>query len=166
MAHEGVPLTVIRRQLGHNNLGITSIYLQGIDNAEIIEAVHARRGPMVSVTTADDLAGVHHANQQRSITLAVWQRVRHPLGRGGRPLDVRKADRPAARRSTDLDAVDLNVVALTRTSKDVVERVTSVPERVSPVGDDDRRLKLHAISIARSPGRRDTLGRWRPARAS
>jgi integrase len=34
MAHEGVPLIVIQRQLGHSNLGITSIYLQGIDNAE------------------------------------------------------------------------------------------------------------------------------------
>jgi hypothetical protein len=43
MAHEGVPLIVIQRQLGHSNLGITSIYLQGIDNAEIIETVHARR---------------------------------------------------------------------------------------------------------------------------
>jgi site-specific recombinase XerD len=29
MAHEGVPLVVIQRQLGHANLGITSIYLQG-----------------------------------------------------------------------------------------------------------------------------------------
>jgi site-specific recombinase XerD len=34
MAREGVPLIVIQRQLGHTNLGITSIYLQGIDNAE------------------------------------------------------------------------------------------------------------------------------------
>jgi hypothetical protein len=41
---------VIQRQLGHSNLGITSIYLQGIDNAEIIEAVHARRLPMVPVS--------------------------------------------------------------------------------------------------------------------
>jgi site-specific recombinase XerD len=40
-AREGVPLIVIQRQLGHSNLGITSIYLQGIDNAEIIETVHA-----------------------------------------------------------------------------------------------------------------------------
>jgi integrase len=31
MAHEGVPLIVIQRQLGHTNLGITSVYLQGID---------------------------------------------------------------------------------------------------------------------------------------
>jgi hypothetical protein len=50
MAHEGVPLVVIQRQLGHANLGITSIYLQGIDNAEIIDTVHARRAPMVPNT--------------------------------------------------------------------------------------------------------------------
>jgi len=51
MAREGVPLVVIQRQLGHSNLGITSIYLQGIDNAEIIETVHARRAPMVQLST-------------------------------------------------------------------------------------------------------------------
>jgi site-specific recombinase XerD len=47
MAREGVPLIVIQRQLGHTNLGITSIYLQGIDSAEIIDTVHARRPPVV-----------------------------------------------------------------------------------------------------------------------
>ncbi len=47
MAREGVPLNVIQRQLGHANLGITSIYLQGIDNAEIIDTVFARRAPML-----------------------------------------------------------------------------------------------------------------------
>ena len=40
MAREGVPIVVIQRQLGHANLGITSVYLQGIDNAEIIDTVH------------------------------------------------------------------------------------------------------------------------------
>jgi site-specific recombinase XerD len=45
MAREGVPLNVIQRQLGHANLGVTSIYLQGIDNAEIVNAIHARRAP-------------------------------------------------------------------------------------------------------------------------
>jgi site-specific recombinase XerD len=45
MAREGVPLIVIQRQLGHSNLGITSIYLQGIDNAEIIDTVHSRHAP-------------------------------------------------------------------------------------------------------------------------
>ncbi len=49
LAREGVPLIVIQRQLGHSNLGITSIYLQGIDNAEIIDTVHARRAPMIPV---------------------------------------------------------------------------------------------------------------------
>jgi integrase/recombinase XerD len=52
LAREGVPLIVIQRQLGHSNLGITSIYLQGIDNAEIIETVHARRQPMIPVSTS------------------------------------------------------------------------------------------------------------------
>ena len=40
---------VIQRQLGHTSLGVTSIYLQGIDSAEIIDAVHARRAPMIPV---------------------------------------------------------------------------------------------------------------------
>jgi site-specific recombinase XerD len=52
MAREGVPLIVIQRQLGHSNLGITSIYLQGIDNAEIVETVHARRAPMTPVSAS------------------------------------------------------------------------------------------------------------------
>ena len=47
MAREGVPLNVIQRQLGHANLGITSIYLQGIDNSEIINTVYARPAPML-----------------------------------------------------------------------------------------------------------------------
>jgi site-specific recombinase XerD len=52
MAREGVRLIVIQRQLGHSNLGITSVYLQGIDNAEIIETVHARHAPMIPVSTS------------------------------------------------------------------------------------------------------------------
>ena len=47
LAREGVPLNVIQRQLGHANLGTTSIYLQGIDTEEIIATVHARRAPMM-----------------------------------------------------------------------------------------------------------------------
>ena len=49
-AREGVPLNVIQRQLGHANLGTTSIYLQGIDTEEIIATVHARRAPMMSAS--------------------------------------------------------------------------------------------------------------------
>jgi site-specific recombinase XerD len=52
MAHEGVPLVIIQRQLGHSNLGITSVYLQGIDNAEIIDTVHTRRAPLIPVSTS------------------------------------------------------------------------------------------------------------------
>src|SRR5918996_6523513 len=52
LVREGVPLTVIQRQLGHSNLGITSVYLQGIDNAEIIETVRARRQPMIPASTS------------------------------------------------------------------------------------------------------------------
>ena len=50
MAREGVPLNVIQRQLGHGNLGVTSTYLQGIDNAEIINTIHNRRAPMMPAT--------------------------------------------------------------------------------------------------------------------
>ncbi len=47
MTREGISLNVIQRQLGHTNLRVTSIYLQGIDSAEIINAVHARQAPMM-----------------------------------------------------------------------------------------------------------------------
>jgi len=50
LAREGVPLNIIQRQLGHANLGTTSIYLQGIDPEEIITAVRTRRAPMMSVS--------------------------------------------------------------------------------------------------------------------
>jgi site-specific recombinase XerD len=50
LAREGVALNIIQRQLGHANLGTTSIYLQGIDPEEIITAVRTRRAPMMSVS--------------------------------------------------------------------------------------------------------------------
>jgi site-specific recombinase XerD len=52
MAREGVPLNVIQRQLGHANLGVTSIYLQGIDTAEIVEIVRSRRSPVIPAAAA------------------------------------------------------------------------------------------------------------------
>jgi site-specific recombinase XerC len=45
LAREGVPLNIIQRQLGHANLGTTSIYLQGIDPEEIIAAVRDSERP-------------------------------------------------------------------------------------------------------------------------
>jgi integrase len=47
LARERVPLNVIQRQLGHRNLGTTSVYLQGIDAEEIIATIHGRRAPMM-----------------------------------------------------------------------------------------------------------------------
>ena len=47
IAPEGVRLKVIQRQLGHTDLGVTSVYLQGIDNAEIINTIDARTPPMM-----------------------------------------------------------------------------------------------------------------------
>jgi site-specific recombinase XerD len=55
LAREGVLLNVIQRQLGHTNLGTTSIFLQGIDIEEIISTVHARRAPMMSPTVGMQL---------------------------------------------------------------------------------------------------------------
>jgi len=47
LAHEGVPMVIVQRQLGHAHLGITSVYLHGIDNAEIIDTVHRRAAPVI-----------------------------------------------------------------------------------------------------------------------
>ncbi|HUO72471.1 MAG TPA: tyrosine-type recombinase/integrase [Solirubrobacteraceae bacterium] len=48
MSREGISLIVIQRQLGHYaHLAITSRYLRGIDNTEIIQAVHQRPEPMI-----------------------------------------------------------------------------------------------------------------------
>ena len=49
LAREGVPLNIIQRQLGHANLGTTSIYLQGIDPEEIIATVR-RAAPRCSAS--------------------------------------------------------------------------------------------------------------------
>jgi hypothetical protein len=50
MAHEGIPLPIVQR-----HLGITSIYLQGIDAREIAETVHHRRPPVIPAS-----AGLRH----------------------------------------------------------------------------------------------------------
>ncbi len=44
MSREGVPLVAIQRQPGHADLGVTSVYLRGIDNTEIVRpSTSARR---------------------------------------------------------------------------------------------------------------------------
>jgi integrase/recombinase XerD len=50
MAREGVALNIIQRRLGRANLGITSIYLRGIDSGEIAAAVDGRSAPMISAS--------------------------------------------------------------------------------------------------------------------
>jgi integrase/recombinase XerD len=47
ISREGIPLLVIQRQLGHADLAVTSTYLRGIDNTEIIHAVYERSVPMI-----------------------------------------------------------------------------------------------------------------------
>jgi site-specific recombinase XerD len=50
MSREGVSLLVIQRQLGHADLAITSVYLRGINNTEIVHAVHECPAPMIPAT--------------------------------------------------------------------------------------------------------------------
>jgi len=52
LAREGVAVNIIHRQLGHNDLGTTATYLQGIDPSEIIDAVRSRRQPTISATAS------------------------------------------------------------------------------------------------------------------
>jgi hypothetical protein len=91
MAREGVPLIVIQRQLGHTNLGITSIYLQGIDNTEIIDTVHARRAPIILV---------HSSLRLR--TANRWPRSPTLLG-------CRSSSNPAARRPSATVPADCSI---------------------------------------------------------
>ena len=46
--------SIIQHQ--HADLGITSVYLRGIDNTEIVHAVHERPAPMISATNGLRLA--------------------------------------------------------------------------------------------------------------
>ena len=53
--HEGIPLPLIQRQLGHSHLSTTGTYLEGISSDEIIGAVHARKAPMMHASTGLEL---------------------------------------------------------------------------------------------------------------
>jgi integrase-like protein len=57
MSREGVPQLVIQRQLGHADLAITSVYLRGIDNTEIVHTVHERPAPMVPALASSHASG-------------------------------------------------------------------------------------------------------------
>jgi site-specific recombinase XerD len=55
LLHEGIPLPMIQRQLGHSHLSTTSTYLQGISSEEIISTVHGRRAPRIHASAGLDL---------------------------------------------------------------------------------------------------------------
>lgn len=55
LLHEGIPLPLIQRQLGHSHLSTTGTYLQGISSEEIISTVHARRAPMMHASAGLEL---------------------------------------------------------------------------------------------------------------
>jgi site-specific recombinase XerD len=86
MSREGVPLVVIQRQLGHADLGVTSVYLRGIDNTEIVHAVHER-------PRTDDPCS------QRASAHALSRTSRGPH-RLARPAGPRPAGRDPGRSST------------------------------------------------------------------
>jgi site-specific recombinase XerD len=48
--HEGIPLPLIQRQLGHSHLSTTGTYLEGISSEEIVSTIHARRAPMMNAS--------------------------------------------------------------------------------------------------------------------
>jgi integrase/recombinase XerD len=52
LLHEGIPLPLIQRQLGHAYLSTTGTYLEGISSEEIIGAIHGRKAPMMHASTA------------------------------------------------------------------------------------------------------------------
>lgn len=55
LLHEGIPLPLIQRQLGHAYLSTTGAYLQGISTEEIIGAVHAHKAPMMHASAGLEL---------------------------------------------------------------------------------------------------------------
>src|SRR5947208_6602657 len=72
MAHERVPLVVIQRQLEHANLGITSIYLRGIDSSEIIGTVHGRPSPTTSAGCPGARQGCRSGNRSETRRSRYW----------------------------------------------------------------------------------------------
>lgn len=45
LAQEGVPIDVIRRQLGHSNLGTTARYINHLNPRDVVDAIRAREWP-------------------------------------------------------------------------------------------------------------------------
>ena len=86
LLHEGIPLPLIQRQLGHSHLSTTGTYLQGIDTEEIISTVHARRAPMMH-------AGARSVANCGSAPALPHPRA-HCCSRGRQQLGISAAARP------------------------------------------------------------------------
>ena len=73
----GGAVNVIQRQLGHADLGATSTYLQGIDTAEIIDTVHARRPPTIPASAGLTTLIPPRSTLQALSTTGRWTERRH-----------------------------------------------------------------------------------------
>ena len=91
LAHEGVPLIVIQRQLGHTNLGITSVYVKALTTPRSSRrSTHGERRwfPFNSSSGAELLRsldaqidrGVFACESRRDSTLAALMPM-HPVKR-------------------------------------------------------------------------------------
>lgn len=49
LMRERISVYLIQRQLGHENLAITTKYLRSIPNSEVVEAIHSRRAPVAPI---------------------------------------------------------------------------------------------------------------------
>jgi Phage integrase family len=106
MSREGVPLVVIQRQLGHADLGVTSVYLRGIDNTEIVHAVHERPAP-------DDPCGQRASGHALTQTSRGPCRLARPTGLPLRRWSLssypRRSSRSTTRRRQRLLSVEASV---------------------------------------------------------
>jgi hypothetical protein len=85
LAHEGVPSTSSNVNWTTPTSAPTSIYLQGIENAEIIDTVHARRAPMTPATTALDRSSACASGRRGRRRPPRWDRRGERQGALGRP---------------------------------------------------------------------------------
>jgi site-specific recombinase XerD len=49
LLREGVPVTVISRQLGHSSIATTAVYLDHLEPADVIDAIQAREWPVEAI---------------------------------------------------------------------------------------------------------------------
>lgn len=105
MSRVGVALLVIRRQLGYADLAITSVYLRGIDNAEIVHTFHERPAPWSPRKACSRVHGNKRAlhrpslSPPRSETFAGHRRVPHQCA--GATITQRRSLAAIARLESD-----------------------------------------------------------------